>query len=399
MACALAAAATITAVAGNAAPQKPSVSPPELFLLDGQHIAKVRERVRAGDQQLKPAIEALEGDAKKALSMAPVSVMDKKVTPPSGDRHDYMSQAPYWWPDPSKPNGRPYIRKDGVRNPEISGISDRDNLGRLTGASTTLALAYHLTGRDEFAAHAAKLIRVWFLDPATRMTPHLQYGQGIPGINEGRGIGIIETRMLPEIVDATLLMAGSPAWTAADDKALREWMRAYVTWLVESPHGKDEAKNGNNHETWYDVQVVSLALYTGQNDLARRTLEGSRQRIARQFEPDGRQPRELDRTRAWDYSIFNLNAFLHLAALGERVGVDLWNHRTPDGRSLRQGLEYLLPVATGERRFEQAQITEFQPGALHEVLRLAAVGWKEPRYRELATKVGGGSTRLDLTIP
>ena len=122
------------------------------------------------------------------------------------------------------------------------------------------------------------------LDPATRLNPHLQYGQGIPGINEGRGIGIIETRMLPEIVDATRLMAGSPAWTAADDTALRVWMRAYVTWLVESPHGKDEAKNGNNHETWYDVQVVSLAHLTHLSQVSRLSSDRSGPR------PAGRRP-------------------------------------------------------------------------------------------------------------
>ena len=95
----------------------------------------------------------------------------------------------------------------------------------------------------------------------------------------------------------------------------------------------------------------ALALYTGQTDVARTTLEGSRADIGGEFEPDGSQPRELARTRAWDYSIFDLTAFLHLAAMGERVGVDLWNYSTADGRSLRQGVEYLIPFATGEKRF------------------------------------------------
>jgi hypothetical protein len=368
-------------------------------VLDRDQIASVRERLRRGDERLTPAREALERDAKKALAIKPVSVMDKLVTPPSGDKHDYMSQAPYWWPDPSKPNGRPYIRKDGVRNPEINGISDHDNLGRLCSTVATLGLAYHFTGREEYAAHAAQLVRVWFLDAATRMNPHLRFGQGIPGINDGRGIGIIETRGLPELLDGVRLLAGSPAWTAADDKGLQAWMRAYASWLVESPYGQDEAKNGNNHETWYDVQVAALALFTDQQVLARRTLERSRERIARQFEPDGRQPRELERTRSWDYSAFNLVAFFNLATLGERVGVDLWNYATADGRSLRRALDFMLPFATGERKWPEAQVTEWRPGAIHPLLRRAAVAWKAPQYRELATKIGGGNPRMDLTVP
>ena len=286
-----------------------------------------------------------------------------------------------------------------MRNPEINRITDHDSLGRLTSAVSTLGLAFAMTGRDEYAAQAARLVRVWFLDPATRMNPHLNYGQGIPGINEGRGIGIIETRGLPDMLDGVRLLAGSRQWTAADEAGLQSWMRAYLKWLTDSPYGQDEGKNGNNHETWYDVQVASLAFYTGQPDLARRTLDGSRSRIARQIEPDGRQPRELERTRSWDYSEFNLTAFFNLATLGERVGVDLWGYRTPDGRSLRQAVDFMVPYASGERKWPDPQITDFRPGVIHRVLRRAAAAWKEPKYRALAEKIGGGSARLVLVVP
>jgi beta-glucosidase len=383
---------------GNGRLVPPSTTPP-LLMIDSVHVARVRDSLARGDPQYKSALTALEADANRALSVAPMSVMDKPVTPPSGDKHDYMSQAPFWWPDPSRPNGRPYIRRDGERNPEISRITDRENLGRLARAVSTLALAFHFTGRQEYAQHAARLVRVWFLDAATRMNPHLRFGQGIPGIAEGRSAGIIETRFLPQIIDAVTLLQGSSAWTVSDDEALEDWMGEYLTWLIESPFGRDQARRGNNQETWADVQVVALALYTGETELARSVLEDVPADIAQEFEPDGRQPREIVRTRAWDYSIFDLTAFLHLAAFGDRVGVDLWNYSTPDGRSLRKGLEYLLPFATGEQRFPHEQITEFHPSALHPVLRQAAVGWMEPRYRELAQQIGGATPRLELTFP
>ena len=379
--------------------QRPPRQAPDVLLLDAPHLSTVAGRLRAGDGLLKTALAALRQEADQALAMRPVSVMDKTVTPPSGDKHDYMSQAPYWWPDPSKPGGRPYVRKDGERNPEINGISDHDNLARLNSTVLTLGLAYYLTGGGDYATHAARLTRTWFIEPATRMNPHLRFGQGIPGINDGRGIGIIETRGLPDLLDGVGLLAGSTAWTSADDRALQDWMRAYLTWLVESPYGRDEAQNGNNHETWYDVQVASLAMYTGRNDLARQTSERARERIARQIQPDGRQPRELERTRSWDYSVFNLTAFFNLAAIGERVDVDLWNYRSRDGRSLRQALDFMVPFAAGERQWPEAQITAWRPDALHPLLRRAAVAWKEPRYRELAIKIGGGPARLDLVVP
>jgi hypothetical protein len=128
----------------------------------------------------------------------------------------------------------------------------------------------------------------------------------------------------------------------------------------------------------------------------RRTMRDAQSGIGRQIEPDGRQPRELERTRAW---VFNLTAFLHLARFGERLGVDLWNHQTADGRSLRRAIDYLLPFAARERPFPHQQITQFNPATLHPVLRRAAVGLNEPRYRELAQHIGGATSRLQLTLP
>jgi hypothetical protein len=369
------------------------------WLLDQDYLSTVRARVRSGDAALKPAIAALEEDAKKAMAITPPSVMDKIIAPPNGDKHDYMSQAPYWWPDPAKPGGRPYIRRDGDRNPEINRITDHDNLGRIANAISTLGLAFHLTLRGEYGAQAARLARVWFLDPETRMNPHLNFGQGIPGINDGRGIGIIETRDLVSLLDGILLLRGTAHWTPGDEEGLQAWMRAYLKWLLESPYGREEAKNGNNHETWYDVQVAGLALYTGQRDIARRTLESSRERIARQVDRDGRQPRELERTRAWDYSEFNLRAFFDLAVLGQRVGVGLWTYQTTDGRSLKRALDFMVPFATGEQKWTYEQIGGFRPEIIHGLLRRAAAGMKEPKYRELATRIGGGSPRMDLVVP
>jgi hypothetical protein len=377
----------------------PPAGRPASLLIDRAYITGARARGDNGDAAIRTAIAILEADAAKALAIEPVSVMDKSITPPSGDKHDYVSQAPYWWPDPSKPDGKPYIRKDGERNPEISRITDRDNLGRLGNAVTTLALAYAYTGREAYATHAARLVRGWFLDPETRMNPHLQFGQYVPGINQGRGIGIIETRNLPDLLDGVMLISGSPAWTKADDDGLKAWMRAYLTWLVESTHGREESNNGNNHATWYDVQVAGLALYTGQVDLARRTVEGARARIAAQIEPDGRQPRELERTRSWHYSEFNLAAFMDLATLGRHVGVDLWAYRTADGRSIRRAVDFMVPYAAGERKWAFDQITPFSASALHRILRRGAVAWNEPTYKVLADRVGGGGPRLVLTTP
>src|SRR5437667_9921056 len=139
---------------------------PRVFLLEGKHLAATRHHMWSGDKSFAPALTALERETQEALKAGPFSVMEKNALPPSGDKQDFMSQAPYFWPDPKSPDGRPYVRRDGERNPEIYKLSDRRNLGRMNSAVETLSLAYYFTTNEAYAEKSAKLLRTWFLDPA-----------------------------------------------------------------------------------------------------------------------------------------------------------------------------------------------------------------------------------------
>jgi hypothetical protein len=179
-----------------------------------------------------------------------------------------------------------------------------------------------------------------------------------------------------------LLIGRSRAWTASDEAA--SIVDARTTWLLSS-HGQDEARNATTTRRGTTSRSPA-ALYGSARSRPAHAGTVAR-RIARQIEPDGRQPRELERTRSWDYSEFNLRAFFDLAALGERVGVDVWGYKTADGRSIRQALDFLVPYAAGERKWNAAQITPFRPAVIHRLLRRGAVAWKEPKCRALAMQV------------
>ncbi|HEY8204906.1 MAG TPA: alginate lyase family protein [Pyrinomonadaceae bacterium] len=359
-----------------------------VFLLGPDQLQSTRQRIRAADKSLGPAWKKLEQDANKALSSPPFSVVNKDRTPPSGDKHDYMSQAPYFWPNPKTANGLPYIRRDGERNPEINKITDHRSLDQLQSSVETLALAYYFKGDEAYAAKATQLLRTFFLDPTTRMNPNLQYAQFIPGVNTGRGIGLIETRGLTRVVDAIGLLAGSKSVTEADQRGLQDWFGKFLQWMLESKNGREEAAAKNNHGTYYDVQVVSFALFLGKQDLALRVLqEARRKRIATQIEPDGRQPLELARTKAWSYSNGNLDGLMQLATLGERVGVDLWIYQTSDGRSIRKALDFLIPIALGQGKWNYQQLGGLEPQTLFPLMRRAAEIYRDKQYRILMAKV------------
>ena len=372
---------------------------PRVFLSDGGDLARVKQAA-GSDQKLAAAVAGLGDRADKELQAGTFSIVNnnKPRLAPSGDKHDYVSMAPYFWPDPAKPDGLPYLRKDGRVNPEREKY-DRPLLGKMSTAVSTLGLAYYLTGQEKYAEHASRLLRVWFLDGETRMNPNLTYAQFIPGINDGRGIGIIDSVGFVKVIDAIGMLEGSRTWTKADQAGMERWFRDYLRWLQTSKNGKDEAAAANNHGTWYDVQVCSFALFLGEADLARKVIEDSKtKRIARQIEPDGRQPLELKRTKAFDYSRGNLEGLFGLATLGDRVGVDLWSFQTKDGRSIRKALDWLIPFASGEKKWEYEQIRELQGGTLAPLLRRAAVAYKEPRYEQLREKLprtnGGNSMNL-----
>ena len=377
----------VTACSAVLCGQKTSAGAARVYLMDAEKLAKIKVGVQAKDKTYDAAIAAIERDAKKALAGGTFSVTTKEIGPPSGDKHDYMSQAPYFWADPAKKDGLPYIRKDGERNPEINKITDHKSMDQMVASVDALSLAYYLKGDEAYAAKAVQILRVFFLDPATRMNPNLQYAQGIPGINTGRGIGLIETVGLTRVVDSIGLLEGSKALTAADKKGLIDWFTRFLQWMQESKNGKDEAAAKNNHGTYYDVQAASYALFVGKTDVGKSILETAKEkRIAKQVEPDGRMPLELERTKAWSYSVMNLRGLMQLGVLGERVGVDLWSFETKDGRSIRHAVEFLYPFSVGEK-WKYQQIEGFQPEIFFTVMRMAAVHYSDEKFKTMLAKI------------
>ncbi|WP_079125783.1 alginate lyase family protein [Streptomyces sp. ERV7] len=371
-------AAVKPAAVKSAAAKPAAAKAPHTVVIDGARMKDARLRLDAGDPALRTAVGKLTAAADGWLGQGPWTVVDKPKPAPGGDPHDYLSQAPYWWPSKPKtadnPWGCPYVQKDGQRNPEVDTGTDRPDLGKMVGSVTTLSLAWYYTGRAQYAERASTVLRTWFLDPATRMNPQLNHGQFIPCKYDGRAIGIIDfSQQYTSVLDAVAVLdLGAPGWRADDRTRMLDWNKKFLDWLVTSPFGKEESAARNNHGTFQDMQIAALALATGDRALAAKTVRAAgKLRIDPQIAADGSQPQELARTRSWHYSAFDLVAYARLAAIGKHVGVDLWGYRGPDGQSLFKAVDYLLPAATGAAVWPHPEL-EFYRYAASDVVHAAA---------------------------
>lgn len=372
------------------------------LLFDAGGMETVKQKIAEGDPYLTSVLQDVINKADGYLEVAPVSVTDKPMLPPSGDKHDYMSMSPYWWPNPDTPDGKPYIRRDGEYNPERANY-DVPKLDTVTHAVRFLALAYYYTGDERYAEHAANHLRHFYIDTETRMNPGMPFGQFVPGVAEnGRKSGIIESIRMRFLVDSITMLQGSEHWSDQDHQAMKQWFSDFVAWLRTSDHGIAEAKSENNHGTWYAQQVVLYSLFAGDEATALEMIEQVPARIDKQYEPDGNQPHENARTRSLHYCDFNNRAMMDIARLAEPLGVDLWHYESADGRSLRKSLDLMTPYMTGEKDWPHTQIDTPKYKWFAQSFRWAGIGFNDPSLEAQIDKLPEGfgeNNWIELVVP
>ena len=362
----------------------------KLTLTDFSEMQAQKKRIVAKEKESLESYTSLIKNADKALLAGPFSVMNKTGIPPSGNKHDYMTLAPYFWPNPDTPNRLPYIRKDGEVNPETrDNFTDFKEKENFFNAIDVLGKAFYYSENKAYGEKAISLIRTWFLDEATKMNPHLNYGQGVRGESDGRPLGIIEFGGIRELIECMEILEHGRILDETTKKGIKNWFSEYKNWLQNSKIGTEERNTLNNHGTWYDVQICSILLYLGELEQLKTVLEQAKtKRIASQIEPDGSQPQELARTKSFSYSTMNLSAFTKLAWFGQKVGIDLWNFETADGRSIKKAYEYLIPYISTDKKWEYKQLgnlEEVKAGFVN-LLMEAGKTFNEENYVSIAQR-------------
>ncbi len=326
-----------------------------------------------------PLVDVAAVDRKRILTAADRHLREKPVTitasssPRSaGGKHDFFSEGDYWWPDPKDP-AAPYIQRDGMTNP-ANFVAHRQAMIRLSLHVPALTAAFKITGRKSYADHAARHLRAWFQDEATRMSPHLLYAQAIQGRFTGRGIGIIDTLHLVEVARAASLLPGVD---------VRPWFAQYLEWMTTHPYGHAERDAKNNHGTCWTMQVAEFARYTGNSKLMALCREWFKTlHVPGQIAADGSFPLELARTKPYGYSLFNLDAMAGICQILATPDDNLWQFELPDGRGMRRAMAYMAPYIANKKSWPKPPDVMFddQWPVRHPSLLFAGLAFNHPAY-------------------
>jgi len=300
---------------------------------------------KAAEKVLKKQILA---EAAWAMQQEPITVTAAFCPRSAGGRHDFFSEADYFWPDPKNPDG-PYIDRDGMTNPN-NFVEHRKAMIRLSKIIGALASAYKLTGDKRYVKQAVIHLRAWFIDTATLMNPNLQFAQAVKGKFTGRNYGIIDSIHLMEVAQGVIVMES--AMDAETTAAIKQWFAEYINWLMTSKPGIQEKLTKNNHSTCWAMQVASFAkLCNNEAVLDSMRVRFKTVLLPDQMAADGSFPLETARTKPYGYSIFNLDAMVMLCQILSTSQDNLWEFETADGKSIKKGIDYLYPFIADKNKW------------------------------------------------
>ena len=215
------------------------------------------------------------------------------------------------------------------------------------------------------------------------MNPSLTYAQAIHGVTTGRGTGIIDTIHLVEVVRAVETLRRAGVMPDAEFAAIGRWFSDYTAWLTTSKNGVEERDAGNNHGTCWVMQVAAFASLTGdaaQLEMCRRRFKDVL--VPQQIAADGSFPLEIERTKPYGYSLFNLDA---MATTCEILGGDAWTFELPDGRGMRRAVAFMAPYIRNRAAWPHRKDVQYfdEWPMRHPSLLFAGVAFDRADYLEL----------------
>jgi hypothetical protein len=311
-----------------------------------------------------------------------------------GTPHEFYSEPEDFFPVPASPAAPWTQHRTSPTNPNAF-TAHREAVYKLGVTVATLTAAFVLTTERRYASKAAEHLLAWFVDPATRMTPSLQFGQHIPGTPGLRFEGIVETVPLAEVAHSLRFLAISDALAPEALKAVRGWFSEYLQWMNDSRTGglARDAKDHHGSSWLFQCAAYADAIATGfTSDDAGLAALRHRFRTATlraQINALGNFPHEVSTATPYRDSLFNLDLLALACDLLSTRFEDAWQFELQDGPGMRSAIAYHYPYILNRSAWPYpADAAHFAdlPGRRVSLL-LAARVYSRPEYASLWTSL------------
>lgn len=253
--------------------------------------------------------------AEEAMEIPFQSVTFKEECVLVKDKHDYESFSIYSWPNPDTEDGLPYIKKDGYQNPKhLEG--DKLALRKMAYAVYYLGLLYYITRDKKYFLRLRKHLFCFFIDEKTKMNPNLNYGQAMPGVNEGQRGGIIDFGVT--FGYALAILQCLRAERLLDYELclkLGTWLKQFQLWLLDSSFGKEMKECRNNHSLVYDYLLLIVSTFLDDYYMMVFIKSRYMDRMKQQILENGDMPLETKRVNSRSYYFMNLKLFIEIGKI------------------------------------------------------------------------------------
>jgi hypothetical protein len=349
-----------------------------MTLVSEDEAAPIHSAIIRKEAWTQDPVRRLRAEAEKRMREGPWTVTSDRPKGVDLDPHEYYCEAAYYWPNPDNPGG-PYLRKDGQPNPARI-VANQTALNAMSDAVFTLGAASFLLDNPAYGKRAALIIHTWFLNPKTRMNPGLDYAESVPGVNNGRGAGIVDGKNLIKAIQGMEFLQQTGNWDPKDQAATRKWFDEYLRWLLNSKNAADERKSGNSHASWWAAQVAASGSFAGDGKAEEQAFSLYRGLLARQILPDGSAPSEEIRPRSLRLSIYNLEAYTVICRIAQvHNATNLWTTRGRRGITISTAINYLMPYLLDPKKWSKDQASDIPYDSLA-FLAFAGMGLDSSDY-------------------
>ncbi len=262
-----------------------------------------------------------------------------------------------------------------------------------------LTAAWRLHGASECHAAAMAQLRVWMIDPATRMTPSLQLS-GVKAEDEGdpRYNGFTQTVALAETARAVAFLLTAAEVSTADASAIRNWFADLLAWMNESPKGTIARDAKDLQAICWTMQAAEMARLIRNDDLLRDCTHRFRDKLLRQMNLDGVFTAALNTNRPYASAMFTLEC---MAAACESLSTpfeSLWKFNLPDGRGMHSAVAWASPYLQSRGKWPYVSDARYfgeQPLRQNSLL-FAGRAYDRPEYTDLWKTLPADTENLTL---